>query len=73
MCGPPASQVVNMFGTTETQRSVGYYEVPRDAAQLAKLKEIIPCGRGMHMGRQMTAGLRPRWVGRAHLWVMQWI
>eukprot|EP00667_Euglena_gracilis_P000671 EG_transcript_671 len=43
----PNVKVVNMFGTTETQRSVGYYEVPRDAAQLAKLKEIIPCGRGM--------------------------
>ena len=36
-----------MFGTTETQRSVGYFEVPRDPVQLARLKEIIPCGRGM--------------------------
>lgn len=45
--GPSVTQVVNMFGTTETQRSVGYFEVPRGATQLARLKEIIPCGRGM--------------------------
>lgn len=43
--------IVNMLGTTETARSVSYYEVPSAATDpefLDKLgKDIIPAGRGM--------------------------
>ena len=39
-----------MYGTTETQRAVSYYEIPSnktDPEYLDELKEIIPAGRGM--------------------------
>lgn len=42
--------IVNMYGTTETQRAVSYYEVPsraQDAAFLQSLKDVVPAGRGM--------------------------
>ncbi|KAJ3472126.1 hypothetical protein NLG97_g11263 [Lecanicillium saksenae] len=43
--------IINMLGTTETQRSVSYYAVPPRATDpdfLEKLgKDIIPAGRGM--------------------------
>ena len=44
------ANVVNMYGTTETQRAVSYYEVPswfKDPNFLDKLKDIIPAGIGM--------------------------
>jgi amino acid adenylation domain-containing protein len=40
----PAVTCVNFYGSTETQRAVGYYIVPADAAGV---KEILPLGRGM--------------------------
>uniref|UniRef100_A0A6B2KWQ6 Carrier domain-containing protein n=1 Tax=Arcella intermedia TaxID=1963864 RepID=A0A6B2KWQ6_9EUKA len=40
----PNITVINMYGSTETQRSVGYYKVPRD---LSPLKEVIIVGKGM--------------------------
>ncbi|KAK3064007.1 large subunit of alpha-aminoadipate reductase, partial [Coniosporium uncinatum] len=43
-------RIVNMYGTTETQRSVSYYAVPpksEDAGYLDKLGEVIPAGKGM--------------------------
>ena len=43
--------IVNMYGTTETQRAVSYFEIPsraRDPAFLDCMKEVIPAGRGMH-------------------------
>ncbi|KAG6125848.1 putative NRPS-like protein biosynthetic cluster [Claviceps purpurea] len=42
--------VVNMYGTTETQRSVSFYEIPSRAKEpdyLAKLKDTVPAGKGM--------------------------
>ncbi|VVT44479.1 uncharacterized protein SAPINGB_P000430 [Magnusiomyces paraingens] len=42
--------IVNMYGTTETQRSVSYFEIPsitNDAAYLLSQKDIMPAGQGM--------------------------
>lgn len=42
--------IVNMYGTTETQRAVSYYEIPsynKDPEYLASMGNIIPAGRGM--------------------------
>jgi L-aminoadipate-semialdehyde dehydrogenase len=42
--------IVNMYGTTETQRAVSYYEIPSkssDEAYLEKMGNIIPAGKGM--------------------------
>ncbi|KAL8849156.1 MAG: hypothetical protein Q9221_005833 [Calogaya cf. arnoldii] len=46
----PNVNVVNMFGTTETQRAVSFFEVPSrntDPSFLDKMTEVIPAGRGM--------------------------
>ena len=37
---------INMYGSTETQRAVGYYEVPPEEVT-AGMKEVIPVGAGM--------------------------
>ncbi|MGV7211556.1 non-ribosomal peptide synthase/polyketide synthase [Oxalobacteraceae bacterium A2-2] len=42
----PAMRVVNYYGSTETQRSVSYYEVSRETPAQA-LREVIPLGRGI--------------------------
>lgn len=42
--------IVNMYGTTETQRAVSYYEIPskaRDPHAMDKLKDLVPAGQGM--------------------------
>lgn len=42
--------IVNMYGTTETQRAVSYYEVAplsKDPNFLGSLKDTIPAGKGM--------------------------
>jgi L-aminoadipate-semialdehyde dehydrogenase len=42
--------IVNMYGTTETQRSVSYYELPsqaKDPQFLDKMPDVIPAGQGM--------------------------
>lgn len=42
--------IVNMYGTTETQRSVSYFEVASyasDSSFLASQKDTMPAGRGM--------------------------
>ncbi|KAJ3970057.1 aminoadipate-semialdehyde dehydrogenase [Lentinula raphanica] len=42
--------VVNMYGTTETQRAVSYHAIPplsSDPAFLSTQKEVIPAGKGM--------------------------
>ncbi|RDW75635.1 L-aminoadipate-semialdehyde dehydrogenase [Coleophoma crateriformis] len=42
--------IVNMYGTTETQRAVSYFEVPSRASQpdyLESMGNIIPAGQGM--------------------------
>lgn len=43
--------IVNMYGTTETQRSVSYFEIkPRsvDPTCLKNLKDVMPAGTGMY-------------------------
>ncbi|BFZ55961.1 large subunit of alpha-aminoadipate reductase [Savitreella phatthalungensis] len=42
--------IINMYGTTETQRSVSFYRIPavaRDPNFLASCKDIMPAGQGM--------------------------
>jgi L-aminoadipate-semialdehyde dehydrogenase len=42
--------IVNMYGTTETQRAVSYYEIPSkssDEHYLEKMGNVIPAGHGM--------------------------
>ena len=46
----PNVRVVNMYGTTETQRAVSYYEIPSfndDPSFLENTKDVIPAGEGM--------------------------
>ncbi|KAI9717054.1 MAG: putative NRPS-like protein biosynthetic cluster [Candelaria pacifica] len=46
----PNVHIVNMYGTTETQRAVSYYEIPswnQDSTYLDSMKDVIPAGRGM--------------------------
>lgn len=43
-------RIVNMYGTTETQRAVSYFLIPsvaEDATFLASQKDIMPAGEGM--------------------------
>jgi L-2-aminoadipate reductase len=42
--------IINMYGTTETQRSVSYYELPSKASNpnfLDNMPDVIPAGQGM--------------------------
>ncbi|MFL6291918.1 MAG: amino acid adenylation domain-containing protein [Thermoanaerobaculia bacterium] len=41
----PSVVCVNLYGSTETQRSVSFFEVPRAGSALGK--EVLPLGRGM--------------------------
>ncbi|KAG0149583.1 hypothetical protein CROQUDRAFT_88921 [Cronartium quercuum f. sp. fusiforme G11] len=46
----PNVMIINMFGTTETQRAVSYCPIPpiaKDPIYLDTKKDIIPAGRGM--------------------------
>ncbi|KAF2433270.1 L-aminoadipate-semialdehyde dehydrogenase large subunit [Tothia fuscella] len=46
----PNVNIVNMYGTTETQRSVSYYELPSKSSNpnfLDDMPDVIPAGRGM--------------------------
>ena len=43
-------RIINMYGTTETQRAVSYFPIPavsRDPGFLNGKKDVIPAGRGM--------------------------
>ena len=43
--------IVNMYGTTETQRAVSYYKIPsrnQHEGYLDGMKDVIPAGRGMY-------------------------
>ena len=43
-------RIINMYGTTETQRAVSYFEIPAvsvDPTFLATQKDIMPAGQGM--------------------------
>jgi L-aminoadipate-semialdehyde dehydrogenase len=47
----PNVRIVNMYGTTETQRAVSYYELPSCSEApdfLDGIGEVIPAGRGMN-------------------------
>ena len=47
----PNVNIVNMYGTTETQRAVSYYEIPSRSIRegyLDGMKDVIPAGRGMY-------------------------
>jgi L-2-aminoadipate reductase len=47
----PNVNIVNMYGTTETQRAVSYYEIPSRTQHegfLDGMKDVIPAGRGMY-------------------------
>ena len=46
----PNVRIKNMYGTTETQRAVSFYEIPskaEDADYLEKMGDVIPAGTGM--------------------------
>ncbi|KZP25738.1 alpha-aminoadipate reductase Lys1p [Athelia psychrophila] len=47
----PHARVINMYGTTETQRAVSYFAVPpaqgEGAGFLGTVKDVLPAGRGM--------------------------
>jgi L-aminoadipate-semialdehyde dehydrogenase len=46
----PNCKIKNMYGTTETQRAVSYYEIPslsEDATYLEEMGDVIPAGKGM--------------------------
>jgi L-aminoadipate-semialdehyde dehydrogenase len=46
----PNVNIINMYGTTETQRSVSFYELPSRASQptfMDNMPDVIPAGRGM--------------------------
>ncbi|SLM34666.1 l-aminoadipate-semialdehyde dehydrogenase large subunit [Lasallia pustulata] len=46
----PNVNIINMYGTTETQRAVSYYELPsrsRDPNYMAQMGDVIPAGKGM--------------------------
>jgi L-aminoadipate-semialdehyde dehydrogenase len=46
----PNVSIINMYGTTETQRSVSYYQLPsrtQDSVFLDKMPDVIPAGQGM--------------------------
>lgn len=47
----PNVNIVNMYGTTETQRAVSFFEIPckrQDPTFLNSMKDVIPAGRGMY-------------------------
>jgi L-aminoadipate-semialdehyde dehydrogenase len=39
--------VINMYGTTETQRAVSYYSVENAPHVLTRCKDVLPAGVGM--------------------------
>lgn len=46
----PNCRIKNMYGTTETQRAVSYYEIPsssEDPTYLDQMGDVIPAGMGM--------------------------
>ncbi|EEO7835815.1 aminotransferase class I/II-fold pyridoxal phosphate-dependent enzyme [Salmonella enterica] len=53
----PNAQIVNLYGATETQRAVGFFELPRDPKVLANLPDVVPLGRGMKEVDLIVRGL----------------
>lgn len=55
----PNTQIINLYGATETQRAVGFFELPRDADVLADLPDVVPLGRGMKNVELLVRDLTP--------------
>ncbi|WP_017593145.1 aminotransferase class I/II-fold pyridoxal phosphate-dependent enzyme [Nocardiopsis potens] len=43
----PAARILNLYGSTETQRAVACFEVPPTSGEIAALPPVVPLGRGM--------------------------
>lgn len=43
----PHARIFNLYGSTETQRAVSYFELPSSAAEVGDLPDIVPLGAGM--------------------------
>ena len=56
----PNVSVINMYGSTETQRAVGYYAVPREPELLDRMKEVMPAGKGMFDSQLLILNKRGR-------------
>lgn len=59
----PNLVIVNMYGTTETQRSVSYFKIPNDPVFMAERKEILPAGKGMKDVQLLILNKRMQMVG----------
>ncbi|EXJ89385.1 L-aminoadipate-semialdehyde dehydrogenase large subunit [Capronia epimyces CBS 606.96] len=59
----PNVRIINMYGTTETQRAVSYYEIPsrneRDGF-LDGMKDVVPAGRGMYNVQMLVVNRHDR-------------
>ncbi|KAJ9078194.1 large subunit of alpha-aminoadipate reductase [Entomophthora muscae] len=56
------TSIVNMYGTTETQRAVSYYRVPALSVQpsfLPSAKDVLPAGKGMHNVQLLVVSRTP--------------
>eukprot|EP00808_Paulinella_micropora_P018385 g11656.t1 len=61
----PKVSVINMYGSTETQRSVGYIEVKH--GDLERMNEVISCGVGMKGCMMMVLNKRSQLTGIGEL------
>jgi amino acid adenylation domain-containing protein len=61
----PRLDCFNYYGTTETQRAVGYFPVPRDAAR--RFRSGIPLGRGIEDVQLLVLGPSGALAGVAEL------
>lgn len=59
----PNVNIVNMYGTTETQRAVSYFEIPSRSENphaMDNMKDIIPVGQGMKNVQLLVVSLDDR-------------
>jgi amino acid adenylation domain-containing protein len=68
----PAVACVNFYGSTETQRAVGYYLIPQSLAApedsaAERTKEILPLGRGMQDVQLLVLNTAQQLVGIGEL------
>ncbi|MDJ0836972.1 MAG: amino acid adenylation domain-containing protein [Acidobacteriota bacterium] len=62
----PNLQVVNTYGSTETQRSVGYYPVPKNLATWGG-KPVLPLGKGIEDTQLLVLNRAGRLAGPGEL------
>jgi len=43
----PRARIFNLYGSTETQRAVSYFELPASVAEVTELPDPVPLGAGM--------------------------